>query len=81
MRYRFYFSGGPDHAFRRHYQNDQAAFAAALGRMKDGPIEGWQGTRLVFRVSPPVPQIHASAAGRNRQIAAARVQRPNAHPG
>ena len=67
VHYRFYFLNEDDHieaASDHHFANDAAAFAAALAMMENQPIEAWQSTRVVFRVSPTAqqPEIAHQAA-------------------
>ena len=53
--YRFYYLTEDDHIDRasdHELPDDDAAFAAALKLMSDRPIEAWQSTRVVFRLSP-----------------------------
>jgi len=59
VHYRFYFLNDADHiegASDHFFANDAAAFAAALAMMENQPIEAWQSTRVVFRVTPVAQQ-------------------------
>jgi hypothetical protein len=61
--YRFYFLTEDDHiegASDHEFANDAAAFTAALKMMNDQPIEAWQSTRVVFRVTPTARQHDAA---------------------
>ena len=61
--YRFYFLTNDDHiesASDHEFVSDAAAFAAALHLMERQPIEAWQSTRVVFRVSPTAHRPEAA---------------------
>ena len=64
MHYRFYHLNELDRiaaASDHDYPDDATAFSAALQLMNGRPIEAWQSTRLVFRVSPAMNAGEADA--------------------